>query len=447
MAERQVLTGWGRTSPSAADVVRPRDDDGVRTAVLGAGTRGVLARGLGRAYGDAAQNAGGRVVDLTTMDRVLDVDLQAGSVVVEAGISLDRLMRVLLPLGLFVPVTPGTRQVTVGGAVAADVHGKDHHRVGSFCASVDWLDLLTADGEVRRTGPEADPELFWATAGGMGLTGVVLRASLRMRRVETSSVVVDTERPRDLGDLLARMDEGDERYEYSVAWVDCLAPGRSLGRAVLTRGRPALREELPPGSQRDPLRFSPPRPLPVPVPVPPGSLNRLTARAANSAYFHRARERTDEVQGIAPFFHPLDVASGWNRAYGAAGFLQYQLLVPPGQEAALERCLVRLSREALPTLAVLKRFGDGDPGPLSFPAPGWTLAVDLPATTGTGALLDALDEEVLAAGGRLYLAKDSRTTAGRLRRMYPDVDRFRAVRDRVDPGRRFGSDLSRRLSL
>lgn len=446
-AERRVLSGWGRTAPTVADVVRPHDDDEVREAVLGAPRRGVLARGLGRAYGDAAQSAGGTVLDLTAMDRVLQVDTVTGVVVVEAGASLDRLMRLLLPLGLFVPVTPGTRQVTVGGAVAADVHGKDHHRVGSFCRSVLWLDLLTADGQVRRTGPDADPDLFWATAGGMGLTGVVLRAALRMRRVETSSVVVDTERTRDLADLLDRMEEGDARYEYSVAWVDCLAPGRSLGRSVLTRGRPATRDELPRRARADPLRFDPPRPLPVRVPAPTGAMNRWTGRAANAAYYAKARDRTDEVQGIAPFFHPLDVADGWNAVYGSAGFVQYQLLVPPGEEAALERCLVRLSREALPTLAVLKRFGDGTPGPLSFPAPGWTLAVDLPVTPGTAALLDGLDEEVLAAGGRLYLAKDSRTTPDRLRRMYPRIDGWRAVRDRVDPDRRFSSDLSRRLCL
>ena len=446
---RQALHGWGRTAATVADVVAPTCDEQVAEAVLARPPRGVVARGLGRSYGDAAQNAGGTVLDLRGLDRVLHVDVAGAKVTVEAGVSLDALMHLLLPLGLFVPVTPGTRQVTVGGAVAADVHGKDHHVSGSFCDAVDSLDLLVADGTVRTVGPDRDPDLFWATAGGMGLTGVVLRATLRMRPVETSRVVVDTERAVDLDGLLSRLTDGDDRYAYSVAWVDCLARGRSLGRAVLTRGRPARRDELDEQSRRDPLAFRHRPRVQVPDVLPSGLVNRLTVAALNEAWFRRApRERRGQVQGIAPFFHPLDGLGEWSRAYGGRGLVQYQYVVPLDAAETVRRSIEVLhAGGAVPSLAVLKRFGPGNPGPLSFPAPGWTLAVDVPVGTGTAEVLRRLDELVLAAGGRVYLAKDARTSPGALRRMYPRLDAWRAVRDRVDPDRVFTSDLARRLAL
>ena len=446
---RQALHGWGRTAGTVADVVAPTCDEQVAETVLARPSRGVVARGLGRSYGDAAQNAGGAVLDLRGLDRVLHVDVAGARVTVEAGVSLDALMHLLLPLGLFVPVTPGTRQVTVGGAVAADVHGKDHHVSGSFCDAVDSLDLLVADGTVRTVGPDRDPDLFWATAGGMGLTGVVLRATLRMRPVETSRVVVDTERATDLDDLLARLVDGDDHYPYSVAWVDCLARGRSLGRAVLTRGRPARRDELDEKRRRAPLAFRHRPRVQVPDVLPSGLVNRLTVAALNEAWFRRApRERRGQVQGIAPFFHPLDGLGEWSRAYGGRGFVQYQYVVPLEAADTVRRSIEALhAGGAVPSLAVLKRFGPGNPGHLSFPAPGWTLAVDVPVTPGTGAVLRRLDELVLAAGGRVYLAKDARTSPDALRRMYPRLDAWRAVRDRVDPDRVFTSDLARRLAL
>jgi len=448
-AARRVLTGWGRTAPSAADVLAPGSVDEAVSAVLARPERGVLARGLGRSYNDAAQNAGGTVLDLRRLDRVLAVDLPAARVTVEAGASLDRLLHLLLPLGLFVPVTPGTRSVTVGGAIAADVHGKDHHVAGSFCSSVESLDLLLADGQVRTVGPEQEPALFWATAGGMGLTGVVLRATLRMRAVETSSVVVDTERARDLDDLMARLTADDHRYTYSVAWVDCLARGRRRGRAVLTRGWPARRDQLPPEQQRSPLEFRHRARLRVPDLVPSGLVNRATVAALNEAWYRKApQERRGEVQGIARFFHPLDGLGDWHRAYGARGFVQYQYVVPFGEERAVQRSLEVLDEGgAVPALAVLKRFGPGNPGPLSFPTPGWTLAVDVPVTARTAPVLARLDEVVLAAGGRVYLAKDARVDAAALRRMYPELERWLAVRRQVDPDRTFTSDLARRLDL
>ncbi|MFJ8588222.1 FAD-binding protein [Streptomyces sp. NPDC093595] len=445
----EPLTGWGRTAPTAARVVRPRSHEEAAAAVRACGARGSIARGLGRAYGDAAQNAGGAVLDMTALDRIRSVDADTGVVVCDAGVSLHRLMEVLLPLGWFVPVTPGTRYVTVGGAVAADIHGKNHHVSGSFSRHVRGLELLTADGTVRSVPPGTD--LFDATAGGMGLTGVILSATVRLLPVETSLMSVDTERARDLDDLMARLTTTDHRYRYSVAWIDLLARGAATGRAVLTRGDHAPYDALPAAARRRPLGFRTGRLPPPPGLVPDGLLNRTTVRAFNELWYRRAPRRpsTGRLQRIPAFFHPLDGVPHWNRVYGRAGFVQYQFVVPYGQEDALRRVVRRISRRGCPSfLAVLKRFGAADPGWLSFPMPGWTLALDIPAgLPGLGAFLDGLDDEVAAAGGRVYLAKDSRLRPDTLRAMYPRLPDFLDLRARLDPRAVFTSDLARRLAL
>ncbi len=440
----ELLSGWGRTAPTRALLRSPADAHDVATLVSRPCAAGLIARGLGRSYGDAAQCAGGTVVDTLRLTGVGEVDAE-GEVEVGAGTSLDALVRRTLPEGWFLPVTPGTRQVTIGGAIAADVHGKNHHADGSFARHTTAITLATPAGE-RRVSPVDDAELFWATAGGMGLTGIVTSASIRMLAVETDRMLVDTDRYSDLDAVMSAMEEGDARYRYSVAWVDC---SRS-GRAVLTRGDHALTADL--GSRERRKVSEPPSrpPLRAPAHLPAGLLNRLTIAAFNEAWYRRApAHREAELQSMWRFFHPLDGVADWNRLYGPSGFLQYQFAVPPQRGDVVHSAMGELARRRVPSfLAVLKRFGPSSPGPLSFPMPGWTLALDVPVgPAGVAECLDRLDELVAAAGGRIYLAKDSRLRPDLVPTMYPRLEELREVRRRVDPGGVLRSDLSRRLGL
>jgi len=444
LSEDRLLSGWGHTSPTRARVRAPHDAEEIADLLARADGSGLVARGLGRSYGDAAQCAGGTVVDTARLVGVGEVDGR-GEVEVGAGTSLDTLVRETLPGGWFLPVTPGTRQVTVGGAIAADVHGKNHHVDGGFANHVTAMTIVTPTG-VRRISPDDDGELFWATAGGMGLTGIVTSACVRMLAVETDRMLVDTERFSDLDAVMSAMEEGDARYRYSVAWVDCSGPGR----AVLTRAHHARRDDLGPGDRGRAPAPPPRQRLRVPSHVPGGLLNRHTIAAFNEAWYRRAPQRRDgELQSMWRFFHPLDGVAEWNRLYGRTGFVQYQFAVPPDRGDVVAGAIRELSSRRIPSfLAVLKRFGPSSPGPLSFPMPGWTLALDVPVgPEELPACLDHLDEMVAASQGRVYLAKDARLRPDLLAMMYPRLGELSSVRRRVDPGLVLRSDLSRRLGL
>jgi decaprenylphospho-beta-D-ribofuranose 2-oxidase len=447
-ATQERLTGWGRTAATRATVIRPVDaaagESALRSELPG---RAVAFRGLGRSYGDAAQSAGGTVLETTRMAGVVAFDRVAGIVRAEAGLSIDALLREIVPAGWFVPVTPGTRMVTLGGAVAADVHGKNHHRDGSFGAHVVGLRLVTPDGGVQELAP--GDTLFDATVGGMGLTGLILDVTVRLLPVTSAFLRVTTSRAADLDALMATLEAQDAAHRYSVAWIDCLSSGRSLGRGVVTAGDHLGAEALPAALAADPLRFDPRTRLRAPSVVPSGLLNRLTVGVFNEGWFRRApaTPRTG-VEHAASFFHPLDGVADWNRIYGPRGFVQYQYAVPFGAEATVARTIRALSSSGVASfLAVLKRFGAEGSGLLSFPMPGWTLAIDVPTGPGLPALLARLDREVLDAGGRLYLAKDARMPRHLFEAGYPRLEAFRRIRRAVDPEGRIVTDLSRRLAL
>ncbi len=452
--ERDVICGWGRTTPAATHVVRVRDQSEVAallaraSSIGGASRRGVVPRGLGRSYGDAAQRAGGTAIDLTQLNQ-LSSDPTSATMTVGGGLSFDELIRQAVVSGYFVPVTPGTRRVTVGGAIAADVHGKNHHRDGSVAPWVDSLELVTPTG-TRDIAPDRDPGLFWATAGGMGLTGVITRARIRLIAVESAWVMVDTTRTSSFDDTLDALANEDTRHRYSVAWLDCLSRGSGFGRGIITGADHARADDLPPDKRSRPLEVKPSRSRRAPRWAPSRLLNRLSVSAFNEAWFRRypARE-TAKLSRFENFFHPLDGIDQWNRLYGRCGFVQYQSVVPFGAEEALEQTVRTIAEAGVPAfLAVLKRFGPPDRGHLSFPIRGWTLAVDLPVgPSKLGRVLDHLDEITACAGGRVYLAKDSRLRPDLVKAMYPRLAEWRAIRDEIDPAGVLRSDLSERLGL
>jgi decaprenylphospho-beta-D-ribofuranose 2-oxidase len=444
-----LLEGWGGTAPTRAHLSTPLTDADAEQLVRAAPSRGVVARGMGRAYGDAAQNAGGLVLDATALSGIVAADVERGVVTARAGTSLQELMQWLVPRGWF-PVTPGTRLITVGGAIASDIHGKGHHRDGTFGNEVLSITLLTGAGEIVTATPDGTPDLFWATVGGMGLTGMILDATFQLVRCETRYILADETRCPNLDALLERMEESDDRYHYSVAWIDCGARGRRLGRGILGQGDHARLDDLPKSKRAHAHAFNP-RPLAQAPPLMPnGLVNPWTVRAFNELWYRKSRvSHRGSIQDIGLFFHPLDTVDEWKTVYGRRGFVQYQFVVPFGRENALRHIIEMLSNESLPSfLAVLKRFGAANPGMLSFPMPGWTLAVDIPVGRADLAdVFDRMDEVVLEAAGRVYLAKDARTRPENIPLMYPRLSEWQAVRRRIDPDGVVTSDLARRLGL
>jgi decaprenylphospho-beta-D-ribofuranose 2-oxidase len=443
-----TLTGWGRYPLSESDVYRP-DKIAELSAVVTGNTTSLIPRGLGRAYGDAALNDRNRVVDLTRLNRMLSFDAPSGLLRCEAGVTIAELIDVFLPRGFFPPVTPGTRFVTLGGSLAADVHGKNHHRDSSLAAHVTSFDLMIASGYVLRCSREENPELFWATVGGMGLTGVILELELRMRRVESAYLEGEVIRARNIDSAIEAFERTDAQYGYSVAWIDCNAGKSALGRSVLNVGNFATLDRLPRNLAQDPLNTLPRLSPIVPFDLPGFTLNSLSVKAFNAVIYALGRDKSAHtIFDWESFFYPLDSIRNWNRIYGKRGFVQYQCVWPPGESrAGLVEVLEAISRSQRGSfLAVLKKFGAQD-GLLSFPMPGYTLALDFPVTDGLLEFLDSLDAMVLKRGGRVYLAKDARMSAETFAAMYPGLGKWREIKAAADPNNRFSSSLSRRLAM
>lgn len=437
--QQETLTGWGRSRKAAARVAAPRDDFEVREA-LGAGGP-LLAYGNGRSYGDALLLSGGRAVSTANLDRVVSFDEATGDIVCESGVTFRQLLRDYLPRGWRVPVTPGTAFATLGGAVAQDVHGKNHDRRGSFGDHVTWLDLMVASGEVVRLASSENPELFAATIGGIGLTGIILRVAFRMDPVPSTFMRVREERIAGLDDYLAAFAAQRDRAAYSVGWIDGVARGASMGRGVL---------ETADVAEEGGFRGVSERAVRVPLDFPRIALNNYSVRAFNEVYYRRVprggRTRTAHVER---FFYPLDAVHDWNRIYGRRGFYQFQCVVPDAEaERGMQRLLETISAAGRASfLAVLKTLGAEGRGHLSFPMRGYTLALDFPRSPGVEDLMHRLERIALDHGGRIYLAKDANLSAEGFRRMYPKLDRFAEVLAQWDPEARFRSDMAHRLCI
>ncbi len=445
-AARTSFGGWGRSTSSRAVRVEARRPVEVVEAVVGAAGRGVLARGAGRSYNDAAQNGGGALV--TQPEPTITIDPTTGRATASAGATIEQVLSVLVPHGRFVPVTPGTRLATIGGCVAADVHGKNHHRDGSWGEHLTAIELVDGHGDRRHLDPVATPSEFWATVGGMGLSGIILSATFDTIPIRSDQLAVTTTRTGDFDATLAALAEAEDGHRYAVAWVDTSATGSRRGRGVVSGGDHLDAADAARGSGE--MAYAPGSPIPVPPTVGrgPALIRPATIRWFNRLWYHKVPRRATEVPtSIGAFFHPLDGLGRWNRLYGRRGFVQYQSVVPAPDDVLAQ--LDALSAGgATSALTVVKRFGSASPAMLGFPCPGWTLAVDVPtAVPRLAATLDRLDRIVVEAGGRIYLAKDGRTSIPAVARMYPRLGEWRRAVDKLDPQGRFQSDLARRLGL
>jgi len=407
----------------------------------------LIPRGLGRCYGDSALNA--HILETMKFNRFLSFDENTGLLVCEAGVSLAEIVELFLPRGWFLPVTPGTKFVTIGGAIASDVHGKNHHGAGCFGDHVDWIDLMLADGQVRRCSRSENADLLLATTGGMGLTGIILRAGIKLQPVSTAYIRQETIKASCLAEIMDLFEDSGG-WTYSVAWIDCLSGGKDLGRSILFRGEHALLPDLAKKQQIDPLHQKARKKLTVPFNLPALALNTWTARTFNALYFRKAPKRPAlDIINVDSFFYPLDALGHWNRIYGRRGFTQYQFVLPKetgrkGIETILRR--IALSGQGS-FLAVLKLFGAANEGMLSFPREGYTLALDFPITRNLFPLLEELDRMVMDCGGRLYLTKDVRMSKNTFDGGYPQADRFRQLKALCDPQRKLASLQSERLGI
>ncbi len=412
--------------------------------------RKVLPVGKRRTYGDASLNTNFKSIDLTLLDHALEFDPEKGVLIAEAGITLDDILRIVVPHGWFLPVTPGTRYPTLGGSLAVNVHGKNHHMAGTLIRHVKWFDLLTASGDILRCSPESHRELFYATAGGLGLTGIVAKICLQLQKVSSAWIVSESHKVYSLAEMMELLECHDSEWPYTVAWVECFATGRTEGRGEVLLGRHAELNDLTNTQRSKPFEIPEKRTVRVPFPTPVPCVNPVTSPLFNEFYFASSeiRGKCSELTPYRQYFYPLDSVRKWNYLYGTPGFLQYQFVVPFDNGEKVIRSIIRHCRAAghVSALAVLKRMGDQDPY-LSFPMPGWTMALDFPVRRGLFSLLNRFDRIIVKNGGRIYLAKDSRIYPGAFRRMYPEWEEWKTIKKEYDPQEMFTSDLARRLEI
>lgn len=441
----QELSGWGLYPKACCQVLRPE-----RISQLSPSREPYLPRGLGRSYGDASLNSSGKVILMERLNRILDFNEKTGIVRAEAGVTIEDLITTFVPRGWFPPVTPGTKDVTLGGCFACDVHGKNHHHTGSFAQHVKEMTILLPDHQTVKCSSKVRSEIFWATAGGMGLTGIIQEVTLQLIPIQTAFVKVHHYPAKNLDEMLDILSDPKKDDLYSVAWIDCLAKGDSLGRGVVMNGHHALLEDLP--KEISPLKQNPKNEASIPFYCPSWLLGKYGIKAFNALYYHfQSGKKSPFITDIDSFFYPLDAIKSWNRLYGKRGFLQYQCVFPHATaRQGLHAILSLFSASGMPSfLAVLKRFGPENPGYLSFPKAGFTLALDIPMRDVEKVLplLEKVDREVIQQKGRVYLAKDARLSPESFRAMYPRFPEWWEEKRKIDPRWLQQSDLSRRLKM
>lgn len=441
---KKTISGWGLFPSTQSFLVRPeRIKEACEVDVSH------IARGYGRCYGDAAQLTEGHVVLTERLNRILAFDAEKGIVRAEAGVSFNDLLNIFVPKGWFPPVTPGTKWVSIGGCVAADVHGKNHHVDGSLGKYILALELILPGGNRMRCSPSQEPELFWATVGGMGLTGIISEVTLQLIPINTAYMVVKNTSASCLEVLFEKLLDPSLEDRYSVAWVDCMASGQEFGRGIIMNGHHAELKDLEP--RQHPFCIKKARAHSVPLSFSSLLLSPRTIRKFNQFYYaYLGKFARSEIVDYDRYFYPLDVIANWNRIYGKKGFVQYQFVTPIKQSRDVcHRILSMLAGANFnPYLAVLKRFGEQGEGYLSFPKEGFTLALDIPIRNDSlFPLLDKLDQIIIENQGRVYLAKDARMSASTFKHMYPRLEEWMKVKQKVDPLGKATSDLAKRLHV
>ena len=443
----QKLSGFNNFPRAQCQVERPS-----RYRDLAPHDKSIIVRGNGRSYGDAALNENGTVLSTVALNRILAFDREQGVITAEAGILLDNILPVIMPAGWFLPVTPGTRYVTLGGCVATDVHGKNHHRQGSIANYIKWIELITADNTRLVLSPSQSPDLFWATIGGMGLTGIIGTVCLQLQAISSAYMIVKHYEASSLEKVIAYLNDSQIDDQYSVAWLDLLAKNEHCGRGIVMTAHHAATDELPTQLSIKALDCSTKKsPIQLPLFIAKHFLRRKIMTVFNNWYYKKqAAKQLPHPITYNDYFYPLDKIMHWNKLYGQQGFIQYQCVIPDHHaHQAIKTILNALSTNAYPVyLAVLKRFGDENLGLLSFPTKGFTLALDIPILNQQlFTFLDELDDIVIQHQGRIYLAKDARLSPSRFRIMYPRFEEWRSIKKKFDPNGIFNSKLSQRLDM
>jgi decaprenylphospho-beta-D-ribofuranose 2-oxidase len=443
--QEEILSGWGNIPRSCSKVMYPRD---LRDLVKVLPSDHILSRGLGRSYADQATNTNHTVLKMEKMNHFLAFDEVSGILHCEAGVSLDEIITHFAPRGWFPMITPGTKYITIGGAIANDVHGKAHHADGSFVNCVYEFSILLADGNIVRASRDENADLFWANFGGLGLLGIILSATIQLRKIETTYFKQKAFAGKNLDEMLQAIDDSDKEYTSSVAWIDPMAKGKSLGRGVLTMGNHAKLEDLPEKFRREPLKTGKKPLITVPFFLPAFVLNPLTVRILDVALYWMQKS-APAISHYDNFFYPLDMINDWNRGYGKRGFIQYQFVIPTQDGRKNIRSILTEITESncIPFLNVLKKFGKGQGGLLSFPFEGYTFAIDFPITPQLKPFTRKLDSMVLNMGGRIYLGKDAYLDEATFKAMYPQHADWLIIKRKYDPNNLFTSDLARRIGL
>lgn len=440
---RKRIANWGNYPVIESKVLS--FNYGPKLQSLVAEEKSLIARGNGRCYGDAS------LADVTMLtlsfDKILSFDAQEGILECEAGITLDQILKVIVPRGWFLPVSPGTKFITIGGAVASNVHGKNHHVEGPFSKHIVQMTVQLASGEQVTCSPTSYPDLFEATCGGMGLTGIITHVKFRLKKIETSYIVQKQVKAKNLEEIL-ELFEKYKHYTYSMAWIDCLKKGKDFGRSILIIGEHAKVEDLDNNKKKDPLALPSDKKIAFPINLPSWALNQLSVKTFNFFfYLKNFKKEINNVVTYEPFFYPLDAILDWNRMYGKKGFVQYQFVVPLDKTEGLIEILNRISQKGMGSfLTVLKQFGS-HPSIISFPIEGYTLALDFPVRKGLFEFLDELDEIVLKHGGRIYLTKDARMKPEIFWKTYPQAEKFKEIVKKYNPDFKFRSLQSDRLLI